>query len=158
MASNRGRKRASTEFPSGQAAKKMAEYCTVSEGPEKGVTYNTDINRSGVPLKELANPMTIVYPIKVQDFGSPLYRRILYTWGLPNALRSGLRKYRHWTEEDIESHLSFLHAPLKKKDHLKSWRWVQLGQKVHGRTDQEFRGNYSVKGSAISAATHAGYP
>ena len=114
MASNRGRKRTSTEFPSGQVAKKMAEYCTVSEGPEEGMTYNTDINRSGVPLKELANPMTIVYPIKIKDFGSPLYRRILYTWGLPNALRSGLRKYRHWTEEDIESHLSFLHGPLNK--------------------------------------------
>ena len=114
MASNRGRKRASTEFPSDQVAKKMAEYCTVSEGPEEGMTYNTDINRSGVPLKELANPMTIVYPIKIKDFGSPLYRRILYTWGLPNALRSGLRKYRHWTEEDIENHLSFLHGPLNK--------------------------------------------
>ena len=90
MASNRGRKRTSAEFPSGQAAKKMAEYCTVSEGPEEGITYNTDINRSGVPLKDLANLMTIVYPVKVKDFGSPLYRRILYTWGLPNALRSGL--------------------------------------------------------------------
>ena len=114
MASNRGRKRSSTEFPSDQVAKKMAEYCTVSEGPEEGMTYNTNINRSGVPIKELANPMTIVYPIKIKDFGSPLYRRILYTWGLPNALRSGLRKYRHWTEEDIESHLSFLHEPLQK--------------------------------------------
>ena len=114
MASNRGRKRSSTEFPSDQVAKKMAEYCTVSEGPEEGMTYNTNINRSGVSIKELANPMTIVYPIKIKDFGSPLYRRILYTWGLPNALRSGLRKYRHWTEEDIESHLSFLHEPLQK--------------------------------------------
>ena len=114
MASNRGRKHTSAEFPSGQAAKKIAQYCTVSEGPEEGKTYNTDINRSGVPLKDLANPMTIVYPVKTQDFGSPLYRRILYTWGLPNALRSGLRRYRHWTEEDVESHLSHLHSPMNK--------------------------------------------
>ena len=94
MASNRGRKHTSAEFPSGQAAKKIAEYCTVSEGPEEGKTYNTDINSSGVPLKDLANLMTIVYPVKTQDLGSPLYRRILYTWGLPNTLRSGLRRYR----------------------------------------------------------------
>ena len=114
MASNRGKKRTSAEFPSGQAAKKIAEYCTVSKGPEEGKTYNTDINRSGVPLKDLANPMTLVYPVKTQDFGSPLYRRILYTWSLPNSLRSGLRRYRHWTEEDVESHLSHLHSPLNK--------------------------------------------
>ena len=86
----------------------------MSEGPEEGKTYNTDINRSGVPLKDLANPMTIVYPVKIKDFGSPLYRRILYTWGLPNTLRSGLQRYRHWTEEDVESHLSYLHSPMNK--------------------------------------------
>ena len=34
--------------------------------------------------------------------------------GLPNALQSGLRMYRHWTEEDVENHLSHLHAPLNK--------------------------------------------
>ena len=114
MASDRGRKHTSAEFPSGQVAKRMAEHCTVSEGPEEGKTYDTDINRSNVSLKDLANPMTIVYPVNTTDFGSPLYRRILYTWGLPNALQSGLRMYRHWTEEDVENHLSHLHAPLNK--------------------------------------------
>ena len=114
MASNRGRKRTSAEFPGGQAAKKIAKYCTVSEGPEEGKTYNADINRSNVPLKELANPMTIVCSVKTTDFGSSLYRGILYTGGLPNSLRNGLKRYRHWTEEDVESHLSHLHAPLNK--------------------------------------------
>ena len=78
------KKRTASEvpFPDEATAKRMAEYMTPSDVPEEGEEYSVEIDRWDVPIKDLANPRTIVYPLRPDGNGSPLYMRILHVFGL----------------------------------------------------------------------------
>ena len=73
------KKRTASEvpFPDEATAKRMAEYMTPSDVPEEG-EYSVEIDRWDVPIKDLANPWTIVYPLHPDGNGSPLYMRMLH--------------------------------------------------------------------------------
>ena len=85
----------------------MAEYMTPSDVPEEG-EYSVEIDKRDVPIKDLANPRTVVYPLHLDGNGSLLYMRILYVFGLPPDFRKGLRKFRHWNDDDIHDHLKHM--------------------------------------------------
>ena len=109
------RKRTASEvpFPDAATAKRMAEYMTPSDAPEEG-EYSVEIDKWDVPIKDLANPQTVVYPLNPNGNGSPLYMRILYVFGLPPDFRKGLRKFRHWSDDDIQEHLKYMAVALSK--------------------------------------------
>ena len=86
---------------------------TPSDVPEEG-EYSVEIDKWDVPIKDLANPQTVVYPLHPDGNGSPLYLRILYVFGLPPDFRKGLRKFRHWNDDDIHDHLKHMAVTLSK--------------------------------------------
>ena len=110
------KKRTASEvpFPDEATAKRMAEYMTLSDLPEEGEEYGVEIDRWDVPIKDMANPQTIVYPLHPDGNGSPLYMRILHVFGLPPDFRKGLRKFRHWNDDDIHDHLKHMAVALGK--------------------------------------------
>ena len=109
------KKRTASEvpFPDKATAKRMAEYMTPSDVPEEG-EYSVEIDKWDVPIKDLANPQTVVYPLHPDGNGSPLYMRMLHTFGLPPDFRKGLRKFRHWNDDDIHEHLKHMAVVLGK--------------------------------------------
>ena len=108
------RKRSAEEFPSEEQQEEISKFCTPGEEPAEGLVFETNIDQANVPLKVLANVRTVVYPLRWDHVGSPLYRRILCTWGMPAAFRGGLRAYRHWTDVDVAQHLRYVSGLVEK--------------------------------------------
>ena len=108
------RKRSAEEFPSEEQQEEISRFCTPGEEPAEGLVFETNIDQANVPIKTLANVRTIVYPLRWDHVGSPLYRRILCTWGMPAAFRGGLRAYRHWTDADVSQHLRYVSGLVNK--------------------------------------------
>ena len=108
------RKRSAEEFPSEEQQEEISKFCTPGEEPAEGLVFETNIDQANVPIRTLANVRTIVYPLRWDHVGSPLYRRILCTWGMPAAFRGGLRAYRHWTDADVSQHLTYVSGLVNK--------------------------------------------